>query len=591
MLTRTEIINYLIEKNGYKSYLEIGLDEPYRNFTMIDCEKKVSVDPYMNPDWDGQFAGELPETVKKNLTHRMTSDEFFAQNKDTFDIVFIDGLHEQMQVGRDIINALKCLNRGGKIVVHDCLPESYEAQTKERTTVIWNGDVWKAIPELKKQGVSYRTVYTDTGCCVIDYKDNPEELVYLEPSELTWDDYTEKRWDLMNVVMDYDFIPIPELRYFFQNNYTSRVYKLNPEDKDKYIVVCVAKEENDYIREWVEYYLNLGFDKIMIGDNNNDFSLNEVLSDYVADGKVEIFNCHGFYEFQVEFYTMFSTVGNYKWAAYFDCDEFLEIPGYDSIKELLEGKDWACMCFNWLTMSNNGKLVKEDKPVQERFPEPMMVPSIVRANLQYKSIVNGNYPCKMINPHFPRFMTENEAVYNYGGNELTTLKRNGVTPFPNYKIGYIKHYTSRSFEECVEKLNRGYPDGGVSDKLENVFKSCIQYPYPSIETLTSYSVAKQDDPISLFDEQFKTYDIFRVEREPDVNITPLYIDFCLSIVKRCKNKTIIFFGNIQNELYPMLLGYGLINGNKIIYTEDEEFYRKIINGKRTWVITISGDLN
>ena len=40
MITRTDIINYLIWKRGYRSYLEIGLDDPELNFTRVQCEKK-----------------------------------------------------------------------------------------------------------------------------------------------------------------------------------------------------------------------------------------------------------------------------------------------------------------------------------------------------------------------------------------------------------------------------------------------------------------------------------------------------------------------------------------------------------------------
>ena len=34
-----------------------------------------------------------PEKNSEHLTHEMTSDEFFEQNTDKFDVIFIDGLH------------------------------------------------------------------------------------------------------------------------------------------------------------------------------------------------------------------------------------------------------------------------------------------------------------------------------------------------------------------------------------------------------------------------------------------------------------------------------------------------------------------
>ena len=37
----------------------------------------------------------------------MTSDEFFKQNEDTYDVIFIDGLHTSDAVYRDINNSLK----------------------------------------------------------------------------------------------------------------------------------------------------------------------------------------------------------------------------------------------------------------------------------------------------------------------------------------------------------------------------------------------------------------------------------------------------------------------------------------------------
>ena len=47
----------------------------------------------------------------------MTSDEFFAQNEGSFDVVFIDGLHEYAQVRADAINALAVLSERGYIAL------------------------------------------------------------------------------------------------------------------------------------------------------------------------------------------------------------------------------------------------------------------------------------------------------------------------------------------------------------------------------------------------------------------------------------------------------------------------------------------
>ena len=142
--SRTEIIQNIITKNKYKKYHEIGCDND-ENFSKIKIENKIGVDPL------------------KGGTLRMTSDSFFIKNNETFDIIFLDGLHTYEQTIRDIDNSIKILNSGGVILVHDCLPKKIWNQVVPRLYGHWNGDVWKAI-------VHTRTYdYVDTYTCTVDH--------------------------------------------------------------------------------------------------------------------------------------------------------------------------------------------------------------------------------------------------------------------------------------------------------------------------------------------------------------------------------------------------------------------------------------
>lgn len=158
MLTRTEIINGLIKKHGYLSYLEIGVDNGL-NFNRIQLYDKTGVDP--NP-----VVKELVQTI-----NTMTSDEFFKTNERKFDIIFIDGLHHAKQVYTDIVNALSVLSENGTIVCHDMNPRSFNAQKVPRMQRVWNGDCWKAFLRVRvNHDIEAYVIDTDEGCGIITKK-------------------------------------------------------------------------------------------------------------------------------------------------------------------------------------------------------------------------------------------------------------------------------------------------------------------------------------------------------------------------------------------------------------------------------------
>jgi len=156
MIMRWDIINSLIKHFDYKSYLEVGTQDPNSNFNKIQIAYKESIDP--KPWGPVTFIG--------------TSDEYFESIKDSnksFDIIFIDGLHHYDQVLKDIENSLKHLNKNGTIVCHDCLPTSKKMQERQDYGGEWTGDVWKAIAELRitNKDLEIKVVNTDYGCGIL----------------------------------------------------------------------------------------------------------------------------------------------------------------------------------------------------------------------------------------------------------------------------------------------------------------------------------------------------------------------------------------------------------------------------------------
>lgn len=177
-MTRWEIINAIIADRGYKSFLEIGTKYG-ETIKQVNVPVKVSVDP----------------DPRTGATFMMTSDEYFRDHRDRFDLVFVDGLHECGQAFRDVENALKILNKGGVIVMHDCHPQTEEMQEPYRGQFFWTGDVWKAFVQLR--GVLAHEMYVidqDFGCGIIDTKKRrktppPQGIVNMR--DLTYRDFVE----------------------------------------------------------------------------------------------------------------------------------------------------------------------------------------------------------------------------------------------------------------------------------------------------------------------------------------------------------------------------------------------------------------
>ena len=144
---RIATVNHLIAITGglNSKYLEIGCASNTL-FDSVASNFKTGVDP------------------ASGGTHRMTSDEFFATNKEIFNVIFIDGLHEYEQVHRDAINALNSVEVGGFIAFHDFLPSNWKEHHVPRISNIWTGDCWKlALQLIEAKGVEFVVLDIDHG--------------------------------------------------------------------------------------------------------------------------------------------------------------------------------------------------------------------------------------------------------------------------------------------------------------------------------------------------------------------------------------------------------------------------------------------
>lgn len=147
---RISVVNLLLSGKRNGNYLEIGCATNIL-FDSVMTKNKIGVDP------------------EQGGTHRMTSDEFFRQNGgNRYDVVFIDGLHTYEQTHMDVLNALRCVGKGGWIALHDMIPRDWLEEHVPRLNATWTGDVWKVAFELAKApDIDFKICAIDHGVGVL----------------------------------------------------------------------------------------------------------------------------------------------------------------------------------------------------------------------------------------------------------------------------------------------------------------------------------------------------------------------------------------------------------------------------------------
>ena len=183
-----DMFNRVISKRGYTKYLEIGVSNG-GTFYNIECQVKHGVDPN-----------------NKDMLYPITSDEFFENCNQTYDLVFIDGDHECNQVLRDIDNSIKHLSPNGIIFIHDTKPHTELMQRSPMPPSeklcergLWTGDVWKAIAKFRSTRTDFtvRTFNIELGLTILE---RGEETLIEIPEELTYEWYLTNQDYVLNLI-------------------------------------------------------------------------------------------------------------------------------------------------------------------------------------------------------------------------------------------------------------------------------------------------------------------------------------------------------------------------------------------------------
>ena len=204
-------------------------------------------------------------------------------------------------------------------------------------------------------------------------------------------------------------------------------------------LVCIAKNEDLYIEEWVKYYTYLGFDKIFIYENDWRCEYeNDIICKIPFDGIGK----------QVEAYNNFIThhKNDWDWVAFFDVDEFLVLKKHDNIKQFLFNyNEFDGVGINWYLFGDNNQSAPSDNySVLERFTKRQL-----NINCQIKSIIKPT----RINNYCVHSPCHHAIVDTNKHKFVGPLNHNG-----NDDFAQINHYFTKTYEEWKLKRERGRSD-------------------------------------------------------------------------------------------------------------------------------------
>ena len=222
-----------------------------------------------------------------------------------------------------------------------------------------------------------------------------------------------------------------------------------------YLTVCaIAKNEGPYFQEWIEWHHRQGVEKFYIYDNESTDCTKEVLQPYIESGLVEYTYFPG-YRKQLAAYDACLEKFRFDahWIAFIDLDEFI-VPLKDkTIPAFLRRfEGFPAVEVNWLIYGSGGAKTKTPGTMMERFKCHSFPNHYL--NRHVKSIVDTRRVFTLVGCH------EAARISGYAADSHGNLiKKHFREREPQQDVIRINHYAVRSYEEFLEKQNRGRASG------------------------------------------------------------------------------------------------------------------------------------
>lgn len=238
----------------------------------------------------------------------------------------------------------------------------------------------------------------------------------------------------------------------------------------KIALVCIAKDEDNYIKEWIDYHHKIGFDDIYIYENDWECKIDfpNFVHKIPFPGKVQQNNSYNHF--------LYNYSHLYDWCMMIDVDEYFVPYGYKNVGECLSNySDYLGVGFNWKLFGSNGydKVENNNYSVIQRFTKSQigynqhikttLNLSLLRTILNINQLIFVCPHCVNIGLNYNTIINAQKSSYVYGPfNKIND---------DNLKIPYIAHFITKSKEEFYERRSKCRADTETPrDDIEGFWK-------------------------------------------------------------------------------------------------------------------------
>ena len=243
------------------------------------------------------------------------------------------------------------------------------------------------------------------------------------------------------------------------------------------VAICLMiKNENRYIREWLEYHKKIGFDNVILYDNNHtngenvyDVIRDDINSGYAIYENVKDKDRHLIYCYN-ECIQKYHNI--FEWILFIDCDEFLELKGFNSIQKYLSQKKFInCeqILINTEEYDDNGMVHDDGRCVCERFNNKKEK-KFISGLFHTKTLLNvGKYNANFTFKGTKHYIELYNTTYNVNGEKIfpssLLFNKDDDCIIRHYRTKTIEEYLYRHKEDCIDETNMQL----IAKKLEKFF--------------------------------------------------------------------------------------------------------------------------